>query len=94
MQHLLDNFSSIQRAYTSVKLEHATINTFMPPFSRDYFMYWGEIKTAKKNHLVLWIICRIPVGISAEQVNLLSFLLRGVELLCIIRNSMFIIFCI
>lgn len=79
MQQLLDQFGNIQKAYTSVKLENATISKFIPYFNKDYFMYWGEIKTAKKNHQILWIVCRTPIGISAEQVNLFSVLLTSIR---------------
>lgn len=66
---LIASLRNIRKANASVKLDTLPLNFLIHTFSSDYFIYWGNITTSTKTHTIMWIICREPFGISAEQVR-------------------------
>lgn len=73
-QIIVDALSEIRNAGMSKKIDIGPITNLVRIFNEDYFMYWGSVSTQKCTHYILWLITRIPIGISAEQVDALRFI--------------------
>lgn len=68
-QPIIDALDKIRHAETSTKIDPQPITNFMKIFRKDYLMYWGAISTQHCTHYILWLVTRIPIGLSAEQVD-------------------------
>lgn len=74
-QLIVDALNYVKICGTSKKLELRPITNLVRMFNEDYFMYWGSVSTQKCTHYILWLITRLPIGVSAEQVDALRFIL-------------------
>lgn len=74
-QDIVDALKDVKNPGTSKKITPHPITNLIRIFTEDYLMYWGSISTQKCTHFILWLISRIPIGISAEQVDALRFIL-------------------
>lgn len=73
-QIIVDALSEIKNPGMSKKIEIRPITNLVRKFKDDYFMYWGSVSTQKCTHYILWLITRVPIGVSAEQVDALRFI--------------------
>ncbi|XP_018569032.1 carbonic anhydrase 2-like [Anoplophora glabripennis] len=73
-QDIINVLSSIQKAGTSMRLEPKPINCLLQEFESDYFFYWGTVSTSGCTHYLMWLICRVPIGVSREQIDTLRFI--------------------
>lgn len=74
-QCIVEALKDIKNPGTSKKIETHLITNLVRIFTEDYLMYWGAVSTQKCTHYVMWLITRVPIGISAEQVDALRFVL-------------------
>nr|XP_023011991.1 carbonic anhydrase 3-like [Leptinotarsa decemlineata] len=73
-QTIVDALLDVPKAGTSKKIEPSIITNLVKKFTSDYFMYWGSVSTEKCVHYILWLISRIPIAVSAEQIDSLRFI--------------------
>ncbi|KAJ8919119.1 hypothetical protein NQ315_012104 [Exocentrus adspersus] len=73
-QVIIDALYDIQKAGTSKKLTPTNINNLLLKFESDYFFYWGTVSTTACTHYLMWLICRTPIAVSAEQIDALRFI--------------------
>ncbi|XP_076629943.1 carbonic anhydrase 1 [Colletes latitarsis] len=87
MEEIVKNLASIQSADSSVRIVPIQLTNIMKPFNDDYFLYWGSIVTISNVHKILWVISRVPIGVSVEQVAEFRTLTdeKGVPILSNIR---------
>ncbi|CAG9823813.1 unnamed protein product [Phaedon cochleariae] len=73
-QIIVDALLNVPKAGTSTKIDPMILTTFIRIFTSDYFMYWGSVSTEKCVHYILWLITRIPIGVSSDQIDALRFI--------------------
>lgn len=69
VQVITDVIPSILKAQSWYRLGNIKINFLVKQFLDDYYLYWGSVKSAASTYIVLWLISRVPIGISADQVS-------------------------
>lgn len=69
-QNIIDALVDISEPGTSKKIEPTALTSLIHIFKEDYLMYWGAVSTETCQHYVMWVICRIPLLVSADQVNI------------------------
>ncbi|KAF2880446.1 hypothetical protein ILUMI_25724 [Ignelater luminosus] len=79
VQVLVDSILFIQKPHCSARLDPLPLWFFVREFQDDYFLYWGSVMTTTCVHLILWLICREPIGISTEQLESFRSLLDANE---------------
>ncbi|KAG5878208.1 hypothetical protein JTB14_009773 [Gonioctena quinquepunctata] len=87
-QTIVEALIDIPKAGTSRKIQPTIIKNLVGKFTSDYFMYWGSVNTEKCIHFILWIINRIPIGVSSDQIDALRFIFdeKGNPLMRNFRN--------
>ncbi|KAK7868486.1 hypothetical protein R5R35_001897 [Gryllus longicercus] len=67
LSSLIDALPSVCVPYSSTSIMPSSLEDYAPPFSNNYFLYWGSVNTVTCSHEILWFVCREPVGISRKQ---------------------------
>ncbi|XP_030747175.1 putative carbonic anhydrase 3 [Sitophilus oryzae] len=70
-----DALTGIAKAHTSMKVNPIELTTLVKQFTSDYFMYRGSVSTTNCVHYITWMITRVPMGVSNDQVDSLRYLL-------------------
>ncbi|KAK5649838.1 hypothetical protein RI129_000867 [Pyrocoelia pectoralis] len=88
IQLLVEAIPLIQNAHTSTRFKNIPLQFILKKFERDYFLYWGAVKTTTIIHRIFWLICREPIGITREQMERFRILLDEDEkpILCNYRQ--------
>ncbi|XP_056635272.1 carbonic anhydrase 3-like [Diorhabda sublineata] len=73
-QIIIDSLKDIATAGNSKKIENIVVTRLFKEFRDDYFLYWGSVSTEKCIHYVLWLITRIPIGLSIDQIDALRYI--------------------
>ncbi|ENN78979.1 hypothetical protein YQE_04563, partial [Dendroctonus ponderosae] len=75
LQPIVDALPAIAKAHTSAKVPPTELLYLMTQFEADYFIYRGSVCTSDCVHPIMWMITRVPIGISPDQMDSLRFLL-------------------
>ncbi|KAJ8967843.1 hypothetical protein NQ317_005514 [Molorchus minor] len=73
-QVIVDALYDIQKAGTGKKIEPFALTSLIGIFENDYFLYWGTVSTVSCTHYLMWLISRVPIGVSSEQIDVLRYL--------------------
>ncbi|XP_060524448.1 carbonic anhydrase 2-like [Cylas formicarius] len=76
-QRLVEALKDVTQAHTSKKIEPFALSYLVREFVVDYFTYCGSVSTDDCIHYVMWLITRVPIGVSSTQVNSLRNLMDG-----------------
>lgn len=69
LQPIVDALNDIRQPGSSKHFKPGLIKNVVRRFTDDYYMYWGAVSTPKCSHTILWMISRIPIGVSKEQLD-------------------------
>ncbi|KAK6617684.1 hypothetical protein RUM44_005272 [Polyplax serrata] len=69
LKRILNVLPNIKEANCFQPLDPKPILSLCNPFTDDYFMYWGSVVTSTCAHILMWLVCREPFGISREQIR-------------------------
>ncbi|KAL1132589.1 hypothetical protein AAG570_010541, partial [Ranatra chinensis] len=78
-QKIVNALPFITQANTSAYIDPVGLQFFIKDFKEDYLTYWGSVVAADCVHTILWFICRIPFGISKQQLARFRDLKDGCE---------------
>uniref|UniRef100_A0A1B6FP36 Carbonic anhydrase n=1 Tax=Cuerna arida TaxID=1464854 RepID=A0A1B6FP36_9HEMI len=53
----------------STLLALVPLSSLLIPFTLDYILYWGSLTVSDCSHVMLWLISRVALGISLEDLN-------------------------
>lgn len=70
LQSIIDSLAAIPKAHTSARLPPDQLNVLLKEFEADYFMYKGSVSTNDCTHSIMWLVTRIPISVSPDQVLL------------------------
>lgn len=59
----------IQEPDSSVRIDPEPITNILRPFNDDYFLYKGTLNINNYEREIIWVVSRVPIGISIEQVS-------------------------
>ncbi|XP_050308548.1 carbonic anhydrase 2-like [Anthonomus grandis grandis] len=74
-QLIVDALPAVAKAHTSAKISPVPLSYMMKQFEADYFTYKGTVNTTNCIHPILWLITRIPMGVSSDQIDSFRYLL-------------------
>lgn len=72
LQVIIQALPLIKEPHSSTRLRSHALGKYMAQFEDDYFLYAGSINTTTCVHYVLWLISRVPMGVSMAQVCLFA----------------------
>ncbi|CAH1995988.1 unnamed protein product [Acanthoscelides obtectus] len=73
-QDIIMTLKDIHDPGTSRKISPSPITSIVRKFTNDYFLYWGAISTARCRHYLMWLINRVPIGVSEAQIDAFRYL--------------------
>ncbi|XP_044735898.1 carbonic anhydrase 2-like [Chrysoperla carnea] len=76
-EDIINGIPAVQRCASSIYIEPRPLNSYIKPFTEDYFMYWGTVSTNNCGHVLLWLICREATAIAECQLKAFRRLLDG-----------------
>ncbi|KAJ9589923.1 hypothetical protein L9F63_016946, partial [Diploptera punctata] len=68
LENIINSLDFIRNPHISARIKPEPLSNIIIPFQQDYLVYWGSVNTPTCSHLILWFICRQPIGISKEQI--------------------------
>jgi len=74
LQSIIDSLAAIPKAHSSARLPPVQLNVLLKEFEADYFMYKGSVSTNDCIHSIMWLVTRIPISVSPDQVLLNNYL--------------------
>lgn len=77
LARIIEGFARIREAHTNTRIGPYPMSQLLPMFYEDYFMYWGNLNSVKgENFVVRWLVPRITLFASLEQVRNYLFILE------------------
>lgn len=72
---IIEGFPRICEAKTTTRIGPYPMSRLLPMFFEDYFLYWGNLNNVKgETFTVRWLIPRVPLFASLDQVRLVFIL--------------------
>nr|CAH7764194.1 unnamed protein product [Callosobruchus chinensis] len=73
-QEIIKALRDIEEPGSSRKIPPSPIISIVRKFTDDYFLYWGAVSTARCRHYLMWLINRVPIGVSEAQIDAFRYL--------------------
>ncbi|XP_049870343.1 carbonic anhydrase 2-like [Pectinophora gossypiella] len=67
---VIDAFPKIREPQSRTRIGPLPMSKLMPMFAEDYFLYWGNLPSAKgDNFIIRWLVPRVTLFATSEQIK-------------------------